>query len=128
MDYRLGKVIFEQIGRNANGEKLFYCEEIDSTSTEEDLLKFGAVPVEECDCKNHHHQDCTCYEWECDGIPLQDKNCKALVHKPKPKEEKIELSNIDFKSVKDWQVHFIKLESKLNEVIKRQNEISKGNY
>lgn len=42
------------------------------------------------------------------------------------KPEKIEPSNINFKSKTDWQVHFIMLENKLNELIEAVNSLKEN--
>lgn len=78
--------------------------------------KLGIKTKPECECEK------TSNEWKIYSLN-SDGQCIHCGRQISPKQEKIEPSNIDFKSKTDWQGHFIMLENKINELIKAVNSL-----
>jgi hypothetical protein len=73
----------------------------------------------ECECEK------TSNEWKMYSLN-SDGQCIHCGRQISPKQEEIEPSNIDFKSKTDWQVHFIMLENKINEIINSHNQLQEA--
>jgi hypothetical protein len=73
----------------------------------------------ECECEK------TSSGWKMYSLN-SDGQCIHCGRQISPKQEEIEPSNIDFKSKTDWQVHFIMLENKINEIINSHNQLQEA--
>jgi hypothetical protein len=121
VDLKLGETIWtfaDAVGNEPQGWLPQVYKWQGRTLYKSELLEMGATPIES------EEDDDT------PNCPVCGMSLTSHVYyepcEPKTPPVEIELSNVDFKSTKDWQSHFIQLEMKLNEIITQLNANTKA--
>lgn len=111
---------------------------VDIWATKDELIAMGATPIDDTpsfiglcpSCKKKFNNIAGMDDVEADEEkPTEPYKCSSYYDNNNQLQDctcgkcgkKIEESNIDFKSKTDWQAHFILLENKLNEAIRKIN-------